>query len=99
MNIEIIASLLNNVRADLDHDAAPVPDRASLDDEYVRLEEVAINGAIELVREFPGFERHVWSAVTQSFQEMNAELIALGYPELEFVDYRTFLAIVEVAAR
>lgn len=93
MKIEEVTFLLNAISDTLKLGSKPVSSAKRIK-EYSHLEAVALNGAQLAAQEFPGFEWDIWSAVAQSFREMNTKLASINEPLLQFVSYLDFLEIV-----
>ncbi|KAA3503938.1 hypothetical protein DXM27_01110 [Rhizobium rhizogenes] len=95
MDIDHIASLLNEISMRLDRIPTWSASNGSRPYEYVHIEAIAMDGALEMAEEFPGFEWDIWKSIAESFQVMNATLRSNGAPELKFVEYATFLEILK----
>jgi hypothetical protein len=96
MDFEIVTTLLNELSVRFEREITPLVVNTPRPLEYVQLEALALNDALDIAFENPGYEWDIWGALAQSFREMNAKLISVGAPELRFVNYGTFLAFLEV---
>lgn len=98
MNMEHVASLLNEISTLLNQTPSWTDGNGTRPHEYLLIESVAIDGALTMAEEFPGFEWDIWNTVAKSIGEMNATLLFNGAPQLRFVDYASFLEIVKAEA-
>jgi len=91
MDFEVVETLLNEISVRFEREITPLVENTPRPMEYVQLEALALNDALDIACENPGNEWDIWRALAQSFREMNARLISVGAPELRFVSYGTFV--------
>ncbi|MBY3144045.1 hypothetical protein HFO63_00270 [Rhizobium laguerreae] len=73
-----------------------VPGLSNRPDEYLMFECSALQQAFRTAEEFPGDESHIWGVMAEVIMAMNSELRVAGAHELKLVDYRSFLALLDV---